>query len=227
MKTYQILFSIMFAFSFSYLNGQSRNYPKVPNLNIKNSSTKAVEGLSLIQLSKGECYTSEDDLELCFDGLLEDSRCPPGAQCFWAGNAKLALKLKLSDGRVVGFELNTNRRFNKDTTLEQSYLLLERLSQKGSSPSKATVLMSDLGKLESNARILGFREANGCGHGWQIEMTEDTIISNSHLIKDLLGDKVEYPIQVYIELGIKKRGCHTNEDFKNHHLDRIVLTKVE
>lgn len=43
-----------------------------------------------------------------FISLVEDSRCPVGVNCVWAGNAKI--KVQISEGREAGetFELNTN-----------------------------------------------------------------------------------------------------------------------
>ena len=43
-----------------------------------------------------------------FLSVVEDSRCPKGTQCIWAGNAKI--KLRVSDRRKVKvFNLNTAR----------------------------------------------------------------------------------------------------------------------
>ncbi len=49
-----------------------------------------------------------NDLTVKFVSVLEDSRCPEGTDCIWAGNAKLQLKLKQKNGEWETFELNTN-----------------------------------------------------------------------------------------------------------------------
>ena len=43
-----------------------------------------------------------------FISLVEDSRCPVGVNCVWAGNAKI--KVQISEGKNAGetFEINTN-----------------------------------------------------------------------------------------------------------------------
>lgn len=42
------------------------------------------------------------DLSVTFEELLEDSRCPEGATCFWAGNGRIVIKLN-----ELQTELNT------------------------------------------------------------------------------------------------------------------------
>lgn len=39
---------------------------------------------------------------------VEDSRCPEGVDCIWAGNAKVKIQVKNSKGKSQIFELNTN-----------------------------------------------------------------------------------------------------------------------
>lgn len=46
-------------------------------------------------------------LRIKFISLVEDSRCPEGVNCVWAGNAKI--KVKLSNGQTSKeFEFNSN-----------------------------------------------------------------------------------------------------------------------
>jgi hypothetical protein len=50
---------------------------------------------------------SRSKLTIKFVSLVEDSRCPEGTNCIWAGNAKI--KVKVSSARESKiFELNTN-----------------------------------------------------------------------------------------------------------------------
>lgn len=39
---------------------------------------------------------------------IEDSRCPRGTQCVWAGNAKVRIRVKNANGAAQVFDLNTN-----------------------------------------------------------------------------------------------------------------------
>jgi hypothetical protein len=61
--------------------------------------------------------TSDEILEIEFTELLEDSRCPPGAVCFWAGQVEV--KLKLNDSTYIelgtGSEMTTTATFNGHT----------------------------------------------------------------------------------------------------------------
>lgn len=47
-------------------------------------------------------------LTIKFLSLEEDSRCATGANCVWAGNAKIKVSLKLNDEPPATFEMNTN-----------------------------------------------------------------------------------------------------------------------
>lgn len=46
-------------------------------------------------------------LNLRFLEVLEDSRCPIGTDCFWAGNAKIKIQIRKPGGAPKIFELNT------------------------------------------------------------------------------------------------------------------------
>jgi hypothetical protein len=51
---------------------------------------------------------SHGDLRVQFLSVLEDSRCPEGVQCVWAGNARIRIKVtKGAGGEPQLFELNT------------------------------------------------------------------------------------------------------------------------
>ncbi|MCY7377652.1 MAG: hypothetical protein LH472_16970 [Pyrinomonadaceae bacterium] len=51
---------------------------------------------------------SRSKINVKFVALIEDSRCPEGVNCVWAGNAKI--KVQISEGSNAGetFEINTN-----------------------------------------------------------------------------------------------------------------------
>lgn len=60
----------------------------------------------------------DPNFTLQVDSILNDSRCPIGAQCFWEGNAEVRFKLSSLNSKTVMFNLNTANIFRKDTTIE-------------------------------------------------------------------------------------------------------------
>ena len=59
-----------------------------------------------------------ENLSVIFVAVLEDSRCPEGVQCVWAGNARIALTVVKTGHTASSLELNTNDRF----AVEAQYL---------------------------------------------------------------------------------------------------------
>jgi len=56
----------------------------------------------------GQWVTIEGErLRVTFDRVAEDSRCPEGVQCVWAGNAKVVLRLSKARRRSSTMTLNT------------------------------------------------------------------------------------------------------------------------
>jgi hypothetical protein len=49
----------------------------------------------------------EEGLKISFSQVAEDSRCPTGVQCIWAGNARVVLKLNKARRRSTVMSLNT------------------------------------------------------------------------------------------------------------------------
>ena len=47
-------------------------------------------------------------LKVTFQRVLEDSRCPEGVNCVWAGNARIAVALSRAGGKPTPVELNTD-----------------------------------------------------------------------------------------------------------------------
>lgn len=63
----------------------------------------------------------QDDLQLCFDAIVQDSRCPINAICVWQGVAIARFTLRLN-GQEHELELATNNELpgtRTDTTLQQ------------------------------------------------------------------------------------------------------------
>lgn len=51
---------------------------------------------------------SKDQLTIKFVSVVEDSRCPVGVDCIWAGNAKVQIKVTNRKGDSKTYELNTH-----------------------------------------------------------------------------------------------------------------------
>ena len=49
----------------------------------------------------------KEGLKITFASVAEDSRCPEGVTCVWAGNAKIVLRLSKSGRRAATMRLNT------------------------------------------------------------------------------------------------------------------------
>src|SRR3954471_18664758 len=49
-----------------------------------------------------------EELRLKFDGVLTDSRCPSQVECFWTGEARIAVLAQPRDQEQVTVEFNTN-----------------------------------------------------------------------------------------------------------------------
>jgi hypothetical protein len=67
-----------------------------------------LEYVKTISLPDKEClFIPENGMYICLDSVLNDSRCPIGAECFWAGNAEIRLRYFESNTEPVYFNLNT------------------------------------------------------------------------------------------------------------------------
>ena len=55
-----------------------------------------------------EVKVQGEDLKIGFVSVAEDSRCPEGATCVWAGNARVHLVARNSKDECAEFDLNTN-----------------------------------------------------------------------------------------------------------------------
>jgi hypothetical protein len=54
-----------------------------------------------------ELVVKGEKLKIGFREVVEDSRCPEGAQCIWEGSAKIVLRLRKGNGKPSTVELNT------------------------------------------------------------------------------------------------------------------------
>jgi hypothetical protein len=65
----------------------------------------------------------DEGISLTLDSVPEDSRCPDGAMCVWAGNAVTAFKFT-TGGETIHFNLNTLPSMRNDTTLAGYHIRL-------------------------------------------------------------------------------------------------------
>ena len=55
-----------------------------------------------------EATINGQNLRLRFDKVLEDSRCPKSVECFWTGQARIALLVEPNGRGETDLEFNTN-----------------------------------------------------------------------------------------------------------------------
>jgi hypothetical protein len=73
-----------------------------------------------VYLSCRECLNdSENQMYICLDSVLNDSRCPSGVQCFWEGNATVRFNYYKYNSKPVKFDLNTHKGFTCDTIIDR------------------------------------------------------------------------------------------------------------
>jgi hypothetical protein len=73
---------------------------------------------NVINISLDELYYDRNyDFRLQIDSVLNDSRCPNGAECVWAGNAQVRLDLIVEGNYHYQFSLNSNPAFKQDTLI--------------------------------------------------------------------------------------------------------------
>ena len=77
-----------------------------------------------IAVKLGQSTTSADDLKVSFLSVDEDSRCPEGVNCIWAGNAKVSIQVSKTGAKPMTLALETQRQGEPQTYLNyQIYLI--------------------------------------------------------------------------------------------------------
>lgn len=188
--------------------------------------------LNTIELKVGDCTTSFDNSYICFDSVLNDSRCPIGATCIWEGNAVIKVDFT-KNGKKHGINLNTIPSFQTDTTIDNLNISLMELNPYPDLNMvsrvidyKAKLLIVDLVKIKSNAKILSFSaDKCMCCWGWSIKMGNDTIMSLDNIIAQKIGYDISNPIDIYVELGAIEKTC-SNYGIRNYYkINQIVKIK--
>jgi hypothetical protein len=68
-----------------------------------------------------------DGLRITFEGVSEDSRCPTGVQCVWAGDAAATFTLEKPPAAAEPRTLHTNGRYERQTNYDNFTVRLEDL----------------------------------------------------------------------------------------------------
>jgi len=64
-------------------------------------------------------------LRIAFEGVAEDSRCPTGAQCVWAGDAAATFTLEKPPSAALHRTLHTNGRLERQADVDAFVVRLE------------------------------------------------------------------------------------------------------
>lgn len=77
-----------------------------------------------ITINNQECLTSSNkNIQLCMDSLINDSRCPIGKTCIWEGDASVHFHFT-KDNVVTSFNLHTNFKYRNDTFINGYFFTL-------------------------------------------------------------------------------------------------------
>lgn len=87
----QILLLVTYAFLFCGMQIISAQTQK-DSMKLKPNEEKKIEN---------------SDVKVKFLSVIEDSRCPEGVNCIWAGNAKIKIEVSCNNNKEE-FEINTN-----------------------------------------------------------------------------------------------------------------------
>lgn len=86
----------------------------------KNIDVKSSNSSDLVAFEACSQKIYGDDLvKICFDDVVEDSRCPLGVECFWQGTAvgKFSFTVNNDQGKITLSTVNLPGLFNRDTIL--------------------------------------------------------------------------------------------------------------
>jgi hypothetical protein len=76
----------------------------------KEKNTQPIDIQPIISIYN--CNLISEKASICYDSLINDSRCPEDVVCVWSGNVKVALSLKQGN---INFPFQITN--NKDTTI--------------------------------------------------------------------------------------------------------------
>lgn len=114
------------------LSGCASAVPGVPT----DGDPPPMSDATTITLNLGASTELPDGSHLSYLRLVNDSRCAPGVQCVWAGNAEIALRWKSTSGRQVDASVHTSgiRNMSKEARFGPYLVRLEEL-ERGIAPA--------------------------------------------------------------------------------------------
>ena len=74
-----------------------------------NTGGHVIQDGQTFTMHAGERVTFADSSALRYVRVANDSRCPPGVQCIWAGDAEVAFEWTSGSGAVTAFSLHTGK----------------------------------------------------------------------------------------------------------------------
>ncbi|AZI34194.1 hypothetical protein [Kaistella carnis] len=88
----------------------------------KEQQQASTDKAGVIYLKEGENkFLKEYDMNVTFKRLVEDSRCPKGVQCVWAGNATAEIELMGTYTRPVTLKISTTDNASKGYYTTQEF----------------------------------------------------------------------------------------------------------
>jgi|WetSurSiteA1Bulk_404760.scaffolds.fasta_scaffold02503_6 hypothetical protein len=97
-------------------------YPSFNYKSIYITDYRGFDDLKLNDTLSLACHDCLNDIEnqmyICLDSVLNDSRCPSGVYCFWEGNATVRFKFQKYNSEPVIFDLNTHKGFTSSTIID-------------------------------------------------------------------------------------------------------------
>ena len=96
-----------------------------------------------VSLRVGQQKTVAGRLKLHFVEVTDDSRCPLGTECVWAGNAKVKIALSIGRKRAEDFDLNSD---TQPTSIEYGgyKITFVSLTRKPTQPGRMTMVRPEL-----------------------------------------------------------------------------------
>lgn len=96
----------------------SFNYKNIFLTEIENSEEFLLND-TIIIFDRSCKFNSENQFYLCLDSILEDSRCPIGAQCIWEGDARIRFHFEKMYEQPISFILHTNPRGTSEICIDK------------------------------------------------------------------------------------------------------------
>jgi hypothetical protein len=98
---------------------------------------------STVSLRQGDQKTVAKRLTVHFLEVTDDSRCPLGTTCVWAGNAKMKISLSTGKKRAQEFDLNSNL---EPTAIEYGGYTIKfiSLTRRPTQPGRMTMVRPEL-----------------------------------------------------------------------------------